>query len=259
MKKIYKIDFHVHTNSSYDCSYTIDEMVKAAKIAKIDGFALTNHNTINGFKKASEIAKKENIIIIPGIEITSVEGVHLIALFISKMPKKRKILEIISEIKRMDGISILPHPYRTVSGLFYNLKNKKMINSILKTVDLIEIINHKSLLKKEKNAKDLVNKYRKKIVGGSDAHFPYEIGKCYTEIICSKIPIKHNDILKNSNKVFFYNLKQFVKPIRKKYSKTQNKTSNSVIIAKKILPESTIIKLNKFYLKSKLKKYNYEK
>lgn len=63
------IDLHVHSNFS-DGSNTPEELVKLAKENNLSTIALTDHDTINGISRAIKAGEKENIRVIPGVELS---------------------------------------------------------------------------------------------------------------------------------------------------------------------------------------------
>ena len=71
------IDLHIHSKFS-DGSNTIDELIKIAKEKNLPALSLTDHDTTFGVAEMVEKAAKENIKVIPGVEISSVSNGHLI-------------------------------------------------------------------------------------------------------------------------------------------------------------------------------------
>ena len=63
------IDLHTHSTAS-DGSLAPAELVQYAKSKNITVMALTDHDTTKGLKAAQEVAKKEGITFVPGIEVT---------------------------------------------------------------------------------------------------------------------------------------------------------------------------------------------
>lgn len=71
------IDLHIHSRFS-DGTDTIDDIIKIAKEKNIPAISLTDHDTTYGIKEITKKAKNENIIVVPGVEISSVSNGHLI-------------------------------------------------------------------------------------------------------------------------------------------------------------------------------------
>jgi predicted metal-dependent phosphoesterase TrpH len=65
-----KIDLHIHSKNS-DGADTVDELIPNIKEAKVDIFALTDHDRTDGWAKAAELANELALSFIPGIEITT--------------------------------------------------------------------------------------------------------------------------------------------------------------------------------------------
>jgi len=66
------IDLHVHTCYS-DGEHTPAEIIKIAKKSGLTAIAITDHDSIKGVKEAVIKGKEEDILVIPGIEITAFE------------------------------------------------------------------------------------------------------------------------------------------------------------------------------------------
>ncbi len=78
------VDLHVHSTAS-DGTFTPTEVIAEAKRAGLSALALTDHDTTAGVKEAMFAAEKENIELIPGIELsTDYNGkeVHIVGLYI---------------------------------------------------------------------------------------------------------------------------------------------------------------------------------
>jgi len=76
-------DFHIHSCLS-PCGE--DEMTPAniigmAQLIGLDVIALTDHNTCKNCKSTMHFGKEAGIIVIPGMELTTLEEVHVICLF----------------------------------------------------------------------------------------------------------------------------------------------------------------------------------
>lgn len=76
-------DLHIHSALSPCASeeMTPNNIVNMAIIKGLDVIAVTDHNATYNLKAIESIAKKEGLLFIPGIEVESCEGVHLLCYF----------------------------------------------------------------------------------------------------------------------------------------------------------------------------------
>lgn len=80
------IDLHTHSNIS-DGTFSPEELAFEAKKANLSAFALTDHDTTDGIKKARKAALANDIEFVSGVELsTSFEGkeLHIVGLFIDE-------------------------------------------------------------------------------------------------------------------------------------------------------------------------------
>ncbi|MBT8171793.1 CehA/McbA family metallohydrolase [Candidatus Bathyarchaeota archaeon] len=166
-----KIDFHVHTCYSRDSSISLKQVIAFSKKQGLDGVAITDHNTVKGINKL----KTKEILIIPGIEISTLDG-HLLGINVNnQIPSKLGMKETIQYIHDVGGIAVAPHP-----SAFYKSPPTKKITSY----DAIEVMNASSV---PFSVFTYFNKrYAKSLglpqIGGSDSHYGPEIGSVYTLI-----------------------------------------------------------------------------
>lgn len=76
-----KADLHIHTVAS-DGHMSPEDIVRSAHKHKLDIISITDHDTINGYRQACEIADDLDITLLPGVEITADFGdreCHLLA------------------------------------------------------------------------------------------------------------------------------------------------------------------------------------
>jgi predicted metal-dependent phosphoesterase TrpH len=66
-----RLDMHVHTYRSHDCTLSTDVIIKTCLKKKIGGIAIVDHNTIKG---ALELKSLAPFLIIIGEEIKTTEG-----------------------------------------------------------------------------------------------------------------------------------------------------------------------------------------
>lgn len=83
MLKEFKVDLHIHTclSSCADPSMFPRRIVKKAVETGIDIIGICDHNSGENVRAAIASAQGKNITVLPGIEITSAENVHILSIF----------------------------------------------------------------------------------------------------------------------------------------------------------------------------------
>ncbi|MBN1159868.1 MAG: PHP domain-containing protein [Candidatus Diapherotrites archaeon] len=180
MKKKLKIDMHTHSKFSPDSEMEIEKMVEVAKKKGLDGFAITDHNSLKA-KKYVDKMKLKDFVILVGEEIDTGERNEIIAFEIQKeIPKKLGICETYKEIKKQKGYMIFPHTFdiaRKHIGKRINWFESNFAIEVLNSRCIFD-----SLLKSNKRAVKYARKNRIPMSAGSDAHTYDEIGTAYLEI-----------------------------------------------------------------------------
>lgn len=80
--KIY-YDFHIHSCLSpcADNDMTPNNIVNMAKLNGLNAIALTDHNSCDNCKAVVEVGMKNDLLVIPGMELCTSEEIHVICLF----------------------------------------------------------------------------------------------------------------------------------------------------------------------------------
>lgn len=174
-----KIDLHCHSFYSNDGFSSPEKLIKSAIKKGLDGIALTDHNTISGWKEAIEGAKKLNALLILGEEIKTKRNGKIVGdvlgLFLKKEIKAKEPEKVMKEIKEQEGIVIIPHPFHPLERFRENLEK------YLELIDGIEVLNSRLPFSFfDKKALDFAQKHNLSIVSGSDAHFYKFVGTAYT-------------------------------------------------------------------------------
>ncbi len=173
-------DLHVHTNHSRDGTSSVLEMIKRAEYLGLDAIAITDHDTISGVVEAESF--RTDLIIIPGIEVTTHEG-HLIILGVSEViPKGKDFFETVATVHELGGVAILPHPFHMMR---HGVAVRKGVNwrDAFRAVDAIEIFNSRYIIgSANKKAKKGAKILGKPCTGGSDAHETKFLGFGWTHI-----------------------------------------------------------------------------
>ncbi|KPU27839.1 phosphoesterase [Caloranaerobacter sp. TR13] len=76
-------DLHIHSALSPcgDEDMTPNNIVNMAYIKGLDIISVTDHNTVQNVEVIMKVAKKRDILVIPGIEVTTKEEVHILCYF----------------------------------------------------------------------------------------------------------------------------------------------------------------------------------
>ncbi len=180
---MYKMDSHIHSEYSPDSKSKLEDIIRQAKSRNIDIIAISDHNTIEGSKSACKITKKDDdILAIPSIEISSLEG-HILGFGCEENIKRDlPASETIDLIHSQGGLAIIPHPY-----CFYRhgLLCKEDYENL--KIDAIETKNARFIVGYCNNkAKQLSIKEKLPGLGASDAHYYKFVGDCYSKIDCEK-------------------------------------------------------------------------
>lgn len=120
------IDLHTHSYIS-DGSCSPTEVVTVAKRNNIKAIALTDHDSIYGIKEAYLECLKNNIELIPGIEISSLykDGriLHILGLGIDITNKCFLDIYIKMKKSREESIPLLLKAIQSTHGLYINIKD----------------------------------------------------------------------------------------------------------------------------------------
>lgn len=203
-----EFDLHIHSKYSFDSISNVRKILKVAKKRKLNGIAITDHNTVKGGIEALHITKDDDFFVISGTEIGTESG-DILGLFLEEEIKSRSALEVIDEIKNRGGIAVLPHPYKRMKSI-----NKE----ILTRIDAIEGFNARGerlgFHSTNRMAMDLAKAVNKPMTAGSDAHFYFEIGRgsCVINNISDVEDIRKM-ILTNKTKITGVNSSYYVEPM----------------------------------------------
>jgi len=170
-----RIDLHVHTVYSGDSTINPKLLVELLNAnSTVRAVAITDHDTLEGYKHVKKLAKAYGeLLIIPGIEISTVEG-HLIVLGVEeKPPYPLRAESLVDFAREREALLIVPHPYR-VCGLGDFAKNLD--------VDAVEVLNFRASRFENELAKRLAQEMNLPGVAGTDAHRPDQLFKVYTEV-----------------------------------------------------------------------------
>lgn len=194
------VDMHFHSYYS-DGLNSIRAIANRAGQLNI-GIAITDHNEIRG---AVEIDSCKHIFSIPGIEITSAEGTHILIYFYDieslkvfyendiKPHMGHEIMsstafemeEIIRRARFFKTVIIFPHPFSSAyTGISNHYFPEERFDAILDLIDGVEVINSENLNKWNLRSAILGFNLDKCITAGSDGHRLVQMGKAVSYAAC---------------------------------------------------------------------------
>ncbi len=190
------VDMHFHSSHS-DGHDAIASIAAQARELGI-GIALTDHNEIRG---AMELAQHQDLLTIPGIEVTSAEGSHLLVYFYTSRDLEHFYLKtvlpfmgsdvmsstslpmeaLIEAARRYPAVVVLPHPFSAAyTGVQNSYFSEERLRTIYEMVDGVEVINAENMNKWNLKCTVLGFNLGKGISGGSDGHRLAQMGKAVT-------------------------------------------------------------------------------
>ena len=168
-----KADLHVHTTYSKDSVITPKDLVFYARKRGLTAVAVTDHNQVEG---ALKIAKEADFLIIPGTEVSSLNG-HIVGLNVSELiPRGLSADETVDRIHAAGGIAIACHPFALLKG--------SVGGHISGKFDAVEALNASAFPfnRATRKANQLAERLGLPKVAGTDAHYGPVIGQAYTVI-----------------------------------------------------------------------------
>lgn len=183
------VDLHVHTPASRDAQEQLDkygattpeEVVAAAVAAGLDAIAITDHNTAAWCDPVRQAAAHHDLIVLPGVEISTQEG-HLLAIWDEDMPTAT-IEDVLSKLGishtdrgRLDicagygfaktariicesgGLAIAAHADREKGLLRHSVKahvKSVLLNPALAAVEIVDVATTENVRNQIKGLRDL--------------------------------------------------------------------------------------------------------
>ncbi|MBW2999269.1 PHP domain-containing protein [Candidatus Woesearchaeota archaeon] len=228
------VDMHHHSNYS-DTTTKVSSIIKKAKKNGF-GVAVTDHNLVKGSIEAFK--NKKGVFVVPGVEVSSMEGPHLLVYFynIRELEEffekhiknkicgnpfirtKIKFDDLVEHTKRYNCVTCLAHP---IDVRHLNLISRVAIGKIspeaLKDVDAVEVFCGRITRKMNITAIGLCEIMGKAYTGGGDGHALFDLGSVLTysktdslNDFLDAIKKKKNYIIGNESRIASYSKQAYV-------------------------------------------------
>ncbi|MFH1680212.1 MAG: PHP-associated domain-containing protein [Candidatus Eisenbacteria bacterium] len=172
-----RVEIHVHTDVSDDSGNTFGDLERAASEKKIDAYAITDHDTLEG---ALHLRDRGRVSVIVGEEVTTSLG-DVIGLFLETIvPPGLSPEETMDAIHEQGGLVYVPHPFdrKRKSRLF-----REAIERCVPRIDLFEVRNGRTPHESDnERAAAFAGETGLLAACGSDAHLPFELGRIFHEV-----------------------------------------------------------------------------
>ena len=170
-----RYDLQVHTDAS-PCSATSPAAVaRAAGEANLDGIVVTDHDTLENVARVRSCAP-DDLDVVSGVEVTTTQG-HLLGIDVERTPPQTDPLSVIDDIHDQNGIAVLSHPFDALRQVY-----DTDLAELAAAVDGVEAVNARCVRESfNREARVFAAHHDLATTGGSDAHFPMEVGRAVTE------------------------------------------------------------------------------
>ena len=216
----YYYDLHIHTCLSPcgDVLMTPNNILNMAYLKGLNIIAITDHNSTLQLPSIMELAQSYDILVIPGVEVETIEKYHIVCLFrnLEKAKEFQTILENFIEKKEYDKEKygyeqVLDVNDEIVNDLDYYLVvstslNAQMLNKIVKKLKGVLILAHPHKYNNQDTTEEFINLFdgieknkkdenciynqKKKVIISSDAHQITDILECVSSIELDELSVE---------------------------------------------------------------------
>lgn len=227
MKVAYDLHIHSALSPCGDNDMTPNNIVNMAHLKGLDVIAITDHNSMLNVMPTIEVASRKGILVVPGMEVTTREEVHILCYFstirdgmsfqdiiydsLPNIINKENIFGEQLILDKEDNISgkvkrmLLSSSKYTLEEIFQLVKEHngafvpahvdKKSFSIMSTLGFVpETIDVKTIeafnLNKLKHMKEVISLDKFKIIKNSDAHYLADINEAYNYLNLNSFTVK---------------------------------------------------------------------
>ena len=184
------IDLHTHTHPlSHDSLLSADELIEAAKAARLDGVCLTEHDFFWDPTEVAALRKRHNFLVIPGIEVNTEDG-HIVVFGLDRFVYgMHRVHELARLAQTAGAVMIAAHPYRRQlpfelrhEGDWTQALERAVANPAVAHVTAIETQNGRGTDRENAFSTEVAARLNLPNTGSSDAHERKDIGRAATQL-----------------------------------------------------------------------------
>lgn len=171
------MDFHCHTNASFDSLADPRRVAEAAAARGLTHLAVTDHDRIDGALRARDAAPA-GLTVVVGEEVKTADG-DLICLFLEQaVAPGRPAAETIAEVRAAGGLVGIPHPFDRFRS---SMLRDAGLEALAGSVDWVEGYNARLVGGSgNERAAAFAREHGLPAVAASDAHSLLEVAIAYT-------------------------------------------------------------------------------
>jgi len=177
------IDMHLHTvEYSGDSVLPVEEAIRRGLEIGLDGICVTDHESLGIMGRAEELTRRYEFLVIPGVEILTLQG-DFLTFGLEEVPSgKIDFAELQRLLRKKEGFAVAAHPYRD------NGRGAEDRLFGLEEPFGIEVYNGRTKPCHNMQALETAGLLGSLRTGGSDAHSLPEVGRFATKI---HAPVRH--------------------------------------------------------------------
>jgi len=175
------IDMHVHTVASGDSLIAAEDLIEHALDLGLDGICITEHESYQSSSVVEEFAEGTSLKVFRGVEVSTASG-HMLVYGVTNDDWKSYLQQqqgnaqrLVDYVRSIDGVVVPAHPFDPARPGIRDAA------PTLAGVFAIEGFNGQAEAADNLRTQELGKRLNLKLIGGSDAHSLFELGRCVTE------------------------------------------------------------------------------
>lgn len=181
------VDLHVHTSlGSDDSVITAEQIITQAKKRRLDAICITEHGNLKS-QIPGQLLDQGDLLVFAGMEATTELGDVLIFGLDSYPRQIWRAADIRRLVVAAGGVMIAAHPFRyhLAQSAVMTLSRQFTVEDacqqrLPRLVDALEVVNGWATREEVNFTRKVARRIGMRGTGGSDAHYPEQIGCCVT-------------------------------------------------------------------------------